>query len=79
MYGPVTSFSLFEIWGARWPNGRVSDTGARGHPPCCVLEPSHIYSQKVLGIHGKRWILPDVSENLLTGTLSINTNEQTKK
>ena len=34
--------------------------------------------RKVLVIPRKRWLRPDMTEKLLTGTLSINTNKQTK-
>ena len=29
-------------------------------PPCCVLEQRHIYSPKILVIHRKRWLCPDM-------------------
>ena len=34
--------------------------------------------RKVLVIPGKRWLRSDMTEKLLTWTLSINTNKQTK-
>ena len=46
-------------------------------PPCCVLEQDTLTSQKVLVIHRKRWIRPDMTENLFTGTLS-KTETKTK-
>ena len=38
--------------------------------PCCVPE------QKVQVISRKWWLRPDMTEKLLTGTLSIHTNKQ---
>ena len=35
-------------------------------------------SPKVLVIPRKQWLQPDITEKLLTGTLSLNTNKQTK-
>ena len=35
--------------------------------------------RKVLVIPGERWFRPNMTEKLLTGTLSINTNKQTKR
>ena len=35
-----------------------------------------LYSQKELIIPRKQWLRPDMTENLLTGTLSLNTNKQ---
>ena len=34
------------------------------------------YSPKVLVIPRKSWLRPDMTEKLLTGTLSLNTNKQ---
>ena len=47
--------------------------------PCCVLEQgtSTPYSTGVLVKPRKRWLRPDMTEKLLTGTLSLNTNKQT--
>ena len=44
-------------------------------PPCCVLSMT-LYSSKVLVIPRKRWLHPDMTEKLLTGTLNLNTNKQ---
>ena len=38
-----------------------------------------LYSPKVLVIPRKPWFRPDMTEKLLTGTLNLNTNKQTKK
>ena len=35
-----------------------------------------LYSHKVLVIPRKQWFHPDMTEKLLTGTLSLNTNKQ---
>ena len=43
--------------------------------PCCVLE-QDTFLPKVLVIPRKRWLRPDMTEKLLTGTLNLNTNEQ---
>ena len=64
---------------APWPSGRASDSGARGRgvrsslrSPCCVLEQDTFTSQKVLVIPRKRWLCPDMTEKMLTGTLNLN-------
>ena len=36
--------------------------------PCCILEQDTFTSQKVLEIPRKLWLLPDMTEKLLTGT-----------
>ena len=59
---------------ARWPSGRASDSGAigRGFDPHLgrrVVSLSDTFtSQKVLVIPRKRWLRPDMTEKLLTGT-----------
>ena len=56
----------------------VSDSGARGRgsiPTLAVLCPRHIYSQKITGNTLEGGLHPDMTEKLLTGTLSINTNK----
>ena len=57
----------------------ASDSGSRGRGFECrsgqtVLCPSarHIYSPKVLVIPRKRWLCPNMTEKLFTGTLRIN-------
>ena len=47
-------------------------------PPCFVLDQDTLLP-KVPVIPRKRWILPDMTEKLYTGTLSLNTNKQTNK
>ena len=36
--------------------------------PCCILEQDAFTSQKVLVIPRKRWLHPEMTEQLLTGT-----------
>ena len=65
----------------RWLSGRVSDSGARGrgletYLRCVASLSKTLYSLKVLVIPRKRWLRPDITEKLLTGTLSLNTNKQ---
>ena len=43
--------------------------------PCCILEQDTFTSQKVLVIPRKRLLRPDMTEKLLTGTLSLNQNK----
>ena len=57
----------------------ASDSGSRGrgfehHSSQTVVCPSarHIYSPKVLVIPRKRWLSPNMTEKLFTGTLRIN-------
>ena len=57
----------------------ASDSGSRGrgfepHSDQTVLCPlaRHIYSPKVLVIPRKRWLRPNMTEKLFTGTLRIN-------
>ena len=68
--------------GARWPSSRASDSGARGqgfetYLRCAVSLSKTLYSPKVLIIPRKQWLRPDMTETLLTGTLSLTTNKQT--
>ena len=37
-----------------------------------------LFSKKVLVISRKKWLRPDMTKTLLTGTLRLNTNKQTK-
>ena len=60
---------------ARLPGGRASYSGARGqgfdpHSGCRVVSLSkiHLPPKKVLVIPRKRWLHPDKTEKLLTGT-----------
>ena len=63
--------------GARWLSGRVSDSGARGrgfetYGRRVVSLSKTLYSPKVL----VNYPGSDMTEKLLTGTLSLNTNKQ---
>ena len=58
-------------------NASTSDTEVGGSSPtrvkpCCVLEQGTFTPQKVLVIPRKRWLRPNVTEKLFTGTLRIN-------
>ena len=57
----------------------ASDSGSRGRgsrptrvKPCCVLVQGTFTPQKVLVIHRKRWLRPNMTEKLFIGTLTIN-------
>ena len=67
--------------GAWWLSGRALDSGGRGFETYLrrveALSKT-LYSPKVLVIHRKRWFRPDMTEKLLTGTLNLNTNKQTR-
>ena len=60
---------------AWWLTHRTPDPEVGGSSPArvAVLCPlaRHIYPQKVLVIHRKRWLRPNMTEKLFTGTLSI--------
>ena len=58
------------------PGREVGDRPSIGLP-CCVLEQDTFTSQKVLVIPRKRWLRPDMTEILFTGTL--NKNETKRK
>ena len=47
--------------------------------PCCVLEQDTFTSQKVLVIPRKRWLRPDMTEKLFTGTLSKNETKRNRQ
>ena len=63
---------------ARWPSGRASDSEARGrgfdsHSGRRVGSLSKIHLlPNVVVIPRKRWLRPDMTEKLFTGTLSKN-------
>ena len=77
----LISFLLINNRGARWPSGRVSDSGARGLGfdtflrRVVSLSKDTFTPRKVLVIPRKRWLRPDMTGKLLTGTLSISTNK----
>ena len=66
--------------GAQWLSGRGSDCGARGRGFETYLHRvmllSKIVPPIVLVIPRKELLHPDVTEKLLTGTLSLNMNKQ---
>ena len=49
----------------------------RNHLGRVVSLSKTLYSPKVLVIPRRRWLHPDMTEKLLTGTLNLNTNKQT--
>ena len=54
------------------PRTPESEVGGRDLlPPCCVPEQDTCTPRKVLIIPRKWWLLPDMTEKLLTGTLSL--------
>ena len=69
------------IWEARWPKGRASDSIARGRgsilTQVAVFCLSKIYlpPKSTEIIPRKRWLRPDMTEKLFTGTLSKTRNE----
>ena len=68
---------------ARWLSGRASDYGARGRVFETylrrVVSLGKIHnSPKVLVIPRKRWLRPDMTEKLLTGTLNLRANKTVK-
>ena len=72
--------------GARWLSGRASDSGAKGRGFETYLRrvvslSKTLHCPKVLVIPRKRWFRPDLTEKLLTRTLSrnIKTTKKTMK
>ena len=71
--------------GAQWRNGRASDSELRG-PGFDPYRQNHVVSLSkthelptVLVKPRKRWLRPDMTEKLLTWTLSLNTKKQNSK
>ena len=56
----------------RTPDPEVGGSSPTRVKPCCVLEQGIFTPQKVLVIPGKRWLRPNMTENLFSGTLRIN-------
>ena len=76
-------FSIKSLRGARWLSGSTSDSGARGwrletYLNHVVSLSKTLYSPKVLVIPRKGRPRPNMTEKLLTGSLSLNTNKQIK-
>ena len=70
-------FLKVPFWVARWLSGRASDSGARRRVRNLPVSLSRtLNSPKVLVIASKRWLRPDMTEKLFTGTLSPSTNKQ---
>ena len=54
------------------------EVGVRNLPPqCCVHEQGTLLPESTGLLPRKQWLRPDMTEKLLTGTLSLNTNKQT--
>ena len=56
----------------RTPDPEVGGSSPTWVKPCCVLEQGTFTPQKVLVIPRKRWLRPNMTEKLFTGTLRIN-------
>ena len=56
----------------RTPDPEVGGSSPTRVKPCCVLEQGTFTPQKVLVIPRKRWLCPNMTEKLFTGTLRIN-------
>ena len=56
----------------RTPDPEVGGSSPVRVNPCCVLEQGTFTPQKVLVIPRKRWLRPNMTEKLFTGTLRIN-------
>ena len=56
----------------RTPDPEVGGSSPTRVKPCCVLEQGTYTPQKVLVIPRKRWLRPNMTEKLFTGTLRIN-------
>ena len=56
----------------RTPDPEVGGSSPTRVKPCCVLEQGIFTPQKVLVIPRKRWLRPNMTEKLLSGTLRIN-------
>ena len=56
----------------RSPDPEVGGSSPTRVKPCCVLEQGTFSRQKVLVNPRKRWLRPNMTEKLFTGTLRIN-------
>ena len=56
----------------RTPDPEVGGSSPTRVKPCCVLDQGTFTPQKVLVIPRKRWLRPNMTEKLFTGTLRIN-------
>ena len=57
----------------RTPDPEVGGSSPTRVNPRCVLEQCTFTPQKVLVLPRKRWLCPNITEKLFTGTLRINT------
>ena len=60
------------------PDPEVGSSSPTRVKPCCVLEQGTFTPQKVLVIPRKRWLLPNMTEKLFTGTLRIKSTNQVR-
>ena len=56
----------------RTPDLEVGGSSPTRVKPCCVLEQGTYTPQKVMVIPRKRWLRPNMTEKMFTGTLRIN-------
>ena len=75
-------FTISQCGGVRWPSGRASSSRVRGrrfetYLRRVVFLSKTFKSPKVLVMLRKRWFRPEMTEILLTLTLSLNKNKQT--
>ena len=56
----------------RTPDPAVGGSSPTRVKPCCVLEQGTFTPQKVLVIPRKRWLRPNITGKLFTGTIRIN-------
>ena len=78
----VVAISITDLWSvvAQWYSVglRSEKSGLETYHRRVVSLSKTLYSQKILVKLRKQWLRPVITEKLLTGTLSINTNKQTK-
>ena len=60
---------------SRTPDPEVGGSRPTRVKPCCVLEQGTFTPQKVLVIPRKRWLRPNMTEQLFTGTLLESINQ----
>ena len=60
----------------RTPDPEVGGSSPTRVKSCCVLEQGTFTPQKVLVIPRKRWLRPNMTEKLFTGTLRIKSTNQ---
>ena len=73
---------MFLKRGARWPSGRASDSGARGrgfdtYLLCVVSLSKDTFTPRIVLVKPrKRWLYPDMTEKLFTGTLNLKIKQK---